>query len=77
MASQRSRKQRSPNMRLIASEEKQPRIALKKGMQFEVVEVSLVDTSLKALRRPAARLCGGTSTCLALVFTDAAVDPVP
>ena len=63
-------------LQLIASNEKQPRVALKRGMRLEVVEVSLVDASLKRFRKPAARLCGGTSTCLALVFTDRG-DPAP
>jgi hypothetical protein len=34
------------------------------------VEVTLVDSQLKQAKPIAARLCGGTSTCIALIETD-------
>jgi hypothetical protein len=69
-----TRKQRS--VRLVVSDEKSPKVALKEGLRLEVVKVSLVDDKLARIRRkPVARLCGGTDTCLALVATDDG-DPV-
>ena len=54
-------------MTMIVSNEKKPKIDLKPGMKLDVVSVSLIDPQLKKLRPGAARLCGGTTTCLALV----------
>lgn len=54
-------------LKLIASEGKNPKVELKPGMRLEVVSVSLLDPTLKKARPKAARLCGGTDTCLALV----------
>lgn len=53
----------------VVSDEKNPKITVKPGMKLEVVTVSLVDSTLKKPKKIAARLCGGTSTCLALVET--------
>lgn len=55
------------NMKLIASDDKNPQVSLKPGMKLQVVGISLADPQLKKARPGAARLCGGTSTCLALV----------
>jgi hypothetical protein len=55
---------------LIVSDEKQPKIVLKPGMKLNVVSVKLADSALKPARPGAARLCGGTNTCLALVEID-------
>ena len=55
---------------LIASDEKQPKIALKAGMKLNVVSVKLADATLKKAKPIAARLCGGTNTCLALIEID-------
>jgi hypothetical protein len=54
---------------LIVSDQKNPQVVLKPGTKLEVASIKLADPSLKALRPVAARLCGGTSTCLALVET--------
>jgi hypothetical protein len=52
---------------LIVSDDAEPAVKLKSGMRFEVYATTVVDTELKASGKVAARLCGGTSTCLALV----------
>lgn len=52
---------------LVVTDEKTPKIAVKSGMRFEVRSVTLVGTDLGKPKALAARLCGGTSTCLALV----------
>lgn len=54
-------------MSLIVSDDKKPNIAVKPGMKLQVVAVSLVDSQMKKARPSAARLCGGTSTCVALI----------
>jgi len=54
-------------MKLIISNDKQPRVSVKPGQKLEVVSVSLADVNLKKPKRIGARLCGGTSTCLALM----------
>lgn len=64
------------NLKLIASDDKNPAVSLKPGMKLQVVGVSLLDPQLKKARAGAARLCGGTSTCLALVeLGDPATNP--
>lgn len=52
---------------LIVSDDSEPKLQLKPGMRFEVHSVSVVDEQLVASNKVAARLCGGTGTCLALV----------
>jgi hypothetical protein len=52
---------------LVASDDKKPSVSLAAGMKLEVVSVSLVDPQMKKARIGASRLCGGTSTCVALV----------
>lgn len=54
-------------VKLIVTNEKQPKISIKPGMRLEVIAIELADTELKKAKGIAARLCGGTSTCLALV----------
>lgn len=56
-----------PKQTLIVSKEKNPKVALKPGQKLEVVSVSLVGPDLKKTSKVAARLCGGTSTCIALI----------
>ena len=56
-------------LRLIVSDSPKPAVQLEAGMKLEVVAVSLVNPALKSARPIAARLCGGTSTCVALVRT--------
>jgi hypothetical protein len=53
----------------VVSNDSKPSIQLEPGMKLEVVSVSLVSPTLKSARPIAARLCGGTSTCLALIST--------
>jgi hypothetical protein len=67
MASQKKATGSKKNLRLIAADERNPKVELKPGMQLNVVSVSLLDPTLKKSRAKAARLCGGTDTCLALV----------
>lgn len=52
---------------LIVSETTEPAISMKPGLRFEVQSVVVVDEQLKTSDKIAARLCGGTNTCLALV----------
>jgi hypothetical protein len=52
---------------LIESDDKEPTIKVKEGHRFEVCSVSIVDAQMNASTKVAARLCGGTNTCLALV----------
>ncbi len=58
---------RGGRLQLIVSDEKKPKITVAAGEKLEVVAVSLIDPGRKPARATAARLCGGTSTCLALV----------
>lgn len=58
------------NSHLILSDDEAPAIKLKPGMRIEVQTVSILDAELKASRPIAARLCGGTTTCLALIELD-------
>jgi hypothetical protein len=51
----------------IVSNSKKPAITLKPGQKIQVTSVQLVDPSLKKAKKGAARLCGGTSTCIALI----------
>jgi hypothetical protein len=53
------------HMSLIIADEKHPKMPERTGM--EVVRVSFVKPDLHAPSKVAARLCGGTDTCLALV----------
>ena len=51
----------------IVSDSKNPSVTLKPGQKFHVTTVQLVEPTLRPSKKVAARLCGGTSTCLALV----------
>jgi hypothetical protein len=62
-------------VRLIASEEEEPKVRIKSGKHYDVVATSIVDSDLQTITdeteegaalRPA-RLCGSRSTCLAIV----------
>lgn len=56
---------------LVVSDDNKPVVQVAPGMQFEVKTVSLVDGSMpEHQQKVAARLCGGTGTCLALVEID-------
>lgn len=52
---------------LIVSDESEPTIKVKAGAKFEVHSVKVVDAAFKPSDKVAARLCGGTSTCIALL----------
>jgi hypothetical protein len=59
---------RDPTSYLIVSDETAPAVRLRDGMKFEVHSVTLVDPEMTPVPdKIGARLCGGTSTCLALV----------
>lgn len=68
---------RSPrSIELLASPHKNPAVRVKTGQRLDVVNVKMTTIGE---RRPAtlgARLCGGTSTCLALMHVGKG-DPVP
>jgi hypothetical protein len=57
----------TPKHTLIVSDDKNPKVTVKPGMKLQVVTVALVGADLKKPSKVAARLCGGTTTCLALV----------
>jgi hypothetical protein len=65
MAGKTSRK-----LNLIVSDQKNPVGIAKPGTRLEVVGVTLAGPKGPAKKRIAARLCGGTSTCIALVDVD-------
>jgi hypothetical protein len=67
MATQKKAAGTKKSLKLIAAEDKNPKVELKPGMRLDVVSVSLLDSTLKKSGAKAARLCGGTSTCVALV----------
>jgi len=53
-------------MTLVLDNSKKPDVTVKPGQRLDVVAVNVVSTARP--RRPiGGRLCGGTSTCLALV----------
>jgi hypothetical protein len=52
---------------LIESDDVEPNLKLKAGMRFEVQATTIVDINMKPAGKVAARLCGGTTTCLALI----------
>jgi len=54
-------------VRLIVSDESNPAIPLMPGHRFEVATVDVFDAESQKPSTGAARLCGGTSTCLALI----------
>lgn len=57
----------TPTVHLIESDDASPSITLTPGMRFEVKTTQVVDAALQPSQKVAARLCGSTSTCLALV----------
>jgi hypothetical protein len=54
-------------MKLIMSSARRPNVKLKKGAKLKAVAVTLLNPQLKKPKARAARLCGGTDTCMALV----------
>ena len=53
--------------KFVVSKDKNPKVELKPGQKFQVNTIQLVDVTLKKSKIGAARLCGGSSTCLAIV----------
>ena len=57
-----------PKVHLIECDDAEPTVTVKPGMRFEVSSTAVVNPAMQpAGKKIAARLCGGTSTCLALV----------
>ncbi len=54
-------------MTLIASKDKKPDVQVKAGQELRVTAVSIQGPDLAKIKKVGARLCGGTSTCLALI----------
>jgi hypothetical protein len=52
---------------LISSDNKKPKIELKPGQKLDVFTISVRSPSIKGKKKIGARLCGGTSTCLAMI----------
>lgn len=52
---------------LIVSDDPRPAVSLLPGQKLQVLSVSIVTPDLKKRRPVAARLCGGTNTCIALI----------
>jgi hypothetical protein len=63
-------KPNDPSSYLVVSEDENPKVQLQTGMKFQVVTLRVVDETLKNPGKVAARLCGGTNTCLALIDPD-------
>jgi len=55
---------------LVVSSEKQPLVPVKAGQKLQVVAVALTGGKGVSKKALGARLCGGTSTCLALMDVD-------
>ncbi|MCI0702135.1 MAG: hypothetical protein L0241_13715 [Planctomycetia bacterium] len=60
-------KAKKQTMTLVASKEKNPAVEVKAGQELRVVSVKMGGPDLGKLKRVGATLCGGTSTCLAIV----------
>ena len=58
--------EKKETIHLIVSDEEHPKIEHPHGAKAKVVSVSLVDPKLAKAQVTAARLCGGSGTCLAL-----------
>jgi hypothetical protein len=54
-------------IKLIVSEDEAPAVTLKPGMRLEVKSVPLVNPTLEKAQAIGATLCGGTSTCIAII----------
>ena len=57
-------------IQLVESDDTTPSVPVQPGYKFEVVSVSVMDAETAKPSKLAARLCGGTSTCLALIKVD-------
>lgn len=75
MKSNADRNLAKANVTLIASDDESPLIRVKPGTRFEAVSVSIVTPEMTESAQIAARLCGGTSTCVALIDIGAETRP--
>ena len=55
---------------LIVTDDAEPAVSVKAGKRFAVRTAQLVDPKLNPAGKVAARLCGSTSTCVALIEVD-------
>ena len=61
-----SSRTRKETFTLISSDDANPTVAVRPGMKIDAIAVKLIDPSTNAVT-PLARLCGDTSTCIAIV----------
>ena len=73
----KSKKQSRNKVKLVLHNDENPMVRLEPGMKIRVETVDLIgsDLDLEKLKKVGARLCGGTSYCLALVDIDPLFDP--
>jgi hypothetical protein len=62
---------------LIVSREKRPQVEVAAGQKLSVVAVSFRGPVENIAATIGATLCGGTSTCIALIHTGEVGDPAP
>ena len=55
---------------LVVSAEKEPDVSVAPGQELQVVAVMLQGPDVAKIKKVGARLCGGTTTCLALIDID-------
>ena len=60
----------SKKISLVVSDSKSPSVTLKPGQSLHVKTINLIDANFKSSKIGAARLCGGTSTCVAIIQID-------
>ena len=59
-----------PKSHLIVSDDTNPPIAFTPGKKYQVVTVDVADPKLAQMQKVGSRLCGGTSTCIAVFEID-------
>ena len=62
-----AKKQNEQSLNLVVSDRKDGGIGAQPGQRLDVVAVKLIEPTAGRPAKLGARLCGGTSTCLALV----------
>lgn len=73
----KSKKQPS-RIKLVLQKEEFPKVELRPGMKIQVEQIELVGATAEDLKKIAGRLCGGTSTCLALIDIGSdVINPIP
>ena len=60
-------KKQPSRMRLVLHKDPTPKVELRPGMKIQVEEVELLGGTAAELKKIGARLCGGSSTCLAII----------